>query len=107
MESTVFEADVPAGDEYVFIRKSTTTGRYQQIVVETPDGFDVCDLSIAGRSQFVEKTVIPAAAFAPGAVQTRLSLDDVQPGTPIEFRVCNVSGERRPFKARLCDFQAP
>ena len=95
MEPTVFEADVLGTETIVRIAK--TTGNYGAIVVETPDGFELCQLWIGGKRQLVTDAAIPCMALA----GLRLSLDRVEPGTKIEMKV---RGHGQ-FMAKLCDFE--
>lgn len=82
------------------------TGPYDTLVIETTDGFEVCDITVAGATQFATTTPIPAAAFAPGAAGIRLALGVTLPrwlpaGTRVGIRVKNLTEEIKPFRAKL------
>jgi hypothetical protein len=85
------------------------TAAYDTLVVETCDGFEICDITVAGKTQFLVDVPLPASVFAPGGVggiQLLLGQPGQPPqrmpaGTRVGLKVRNTTEEPRSFKAKL------
>lgn len=101
-----FESDVPPGMQIVIEVTCEQTAGYNALFVDTPDGFDVEGLTVAGSRQFSEGTSIPASYFGEDAYGIRLMLGTSQgpgipEGTAVTLTVRNRSDVERALRARL------
>jgi hypothetical protein len=102
----VFEADVPAGERRVIEVQAARSAHYTDLFVETPEGFDIDSIVVAGEEHFVCEGGAPAAAFGEGVARPAIAFGHdghpgIMAGAQVHLGVRNVSGERRAFKARV------
>jgi hypothetical protein len=96
-----FESDVLPGMQVVVEVICERTAAYNALFVDTPEGFDVEGLAVAGSRQFPEGTSIPASYFSEGAYGIRLMLAEISEGTVVSLTVRSTSDVERELRARL------
>jgi len=77
---------------------------YDTLQIATPEGFEVCDFTVAGESQVLGYPV-PASVFERG-LQMAMSargtpIHRLPSGTRVGIRVRNLTEEQRSFRAKL------
>jgi hypothetical protein len=92
---------VGAGKTRVLSARPLVDFTGERLVVQTPEGFDILDIKVGGKSMLSFSTAIPAHMFAEGKVGVRLRMDEALIGVDLELVVHNGLAEDRPFRAAL------
>ncbi len=100
---------IPTGGNYNVTSRPQVIFRGERLVIPstaayiggpaTYDAFDVLDIKVGNRSQLVEATGLPGAAFAEQAVGVRLSLDTASIAQDVVISVVNNDVNSATFRA--------